>query len=117
MNRVLSVAALAIACSIAYYFVIALPKIEKDKLEFEREKIAAAEAQREELKSQKEERKRELLNCRVDVEKSRNEYMKLNGKEVPDKPGIYLLSNADIERMAVIERDGYADCARHYEGQ
>jgi hypothetical protein len=82
-----------VALSVSYYFLVSLPASNREKLQFEEEIAEAARLEREKkenaLTQAAEERKSAFQSCEVDAETSYWNYVKLNGKEVPGKPGTY----------------------------
>jgi len=108
-------ASIVIAClAVSYYFIIALPSQNKAKFELEKQKLEMEKQEKQEIKSKESEREMKLLNCRASVETRRNEYLQLNGKPVPGKPGVYHIYGYVQETLDKIERDGNQECTRMY---
>ncbi|SRR6266496_142737 len=93
-----------VALAVAYYFAIALPRHNRDRLEFDREKFKAQQEEKQREQEEKREAEQEARS-KTEVEAAGNEaaldsctdeaedeywsYVKLNGQPVTGKPGVY----------------------------
>jgi len=100
-------AAIIMCLAISYYFVIALPNQNQAKLDMEKQKI-------EREQQEKSNREMSLSTCMADVQARRSEYLKLNGKPIPGKPGVYKYPGYVQETLDKIEKDGNDECIRMY---
>ena len=93
VRNVLLILAVLLVSSLSYYFVVALPTHNRKLLEFEREKYQAEQAAKESarLNAEVSEQVREQMRdeCSKVAESDYWDYIKLNGKAVPGKPGVW----------------------------
>jgi hypothetical protein len=118
--RNLLVASVAlVALSVSYYFVIALPATNRERLRFERQAAEAARADREKKESEiaqaAEERKLAFQLCEIEADSSYWSYVKLNGKELPGKAGTYT-ANMSVWNIADKRKaEALAECHRKHD--
>jgi hypothetical protein len=107
-----------LAMSISYYFVVALPNADKQRLAFEQQKYR--DSQKEKVAKEAEEKDKQdfqkamVSACKGDAETSYLSYVKLNGQPVPGQPGTYTAAQAvwdyaDRRKTAMIN-----ECYRQY---
>jgi len=120
LPRNLLLASLVLPCiSVSYYFAIALPESSRARLQFEHETAEAArlekEAEEQAVARSVDERKSAFRQCEIEVEDSYLGYVKLNGKPVPGKPGIYSASIAIWGEADKKKAQALAECHRRYD--
>ena len=105
--------------SVSYYFVVALPSADRERLRFERQKYS--DAQRRYIEEQSAKKLKEdlaeidrkskqdwVMSCQVDAEKAYWSYVKLNGKEV--KADVYSAAPVVWASARARKDDSYKDC-------
>lgn len=108
-----------VALAVSYYFLVSLPASNRERFQFEKDKAEAAQMERdkkeEAAKQAVEDRRLAFQGCESDATTTYWEYVKLNGKAAPGKPGIYtapmFVWNTADKRKA----DALAECHRQYD--
>lgn len=106
------------ALAIAYYFAIALPENQRERLAFEKQKYEnewKKKASDEERQfTEKEANARELSECLLQVESDYWSYIKLNGNPVPGKAGTYTARISTWNIADKNKKDAIEECHRRY---
>ncbi len=107
-----------VALSVAYYFAIALPATGRARLDFEKQKYAAEQKEKESLaekNNQEHELNASLLqSCLDGAEDAYWTYVKLNGKAIPNKPGTYTAPLYVWDNAAKQKKDAIGECQLRY---
>lgn len=117
-NIVTASVALA-AISVSYYFLVSLPASNRQRLQFEKETAAAAKTERDnkEEAAAQEARDRQVSfeQCAAEADMAYQSYVKLNGSEVPGKPGTYSASTLIFNNADKRKADALAECHRQFD--
>ncbi len=101
--------------AISYYFIIALPSHNKDKLLFEREKFGVIQKEKSQKEDESKFKESMLSACIDDAEEEYWSYVKLNGgKEVQGEPGVYTASHRVWEEASKIKKAALERCYKLY---
>ena len=103
-----ALASLTLACaSVSYYFLVAEPRFERLRLEFDREKwtteLARADAQAET-------QQKAMQSCAEDAEAEYWSYVKLNGTADATKPDVWHAPESIWKTAASRRREAMAEC-------
>jgi len=116
-NILLSLAAV-IVLSIAYYFVIALPQIKRDALDWEKQKynqeVSIKKAEEQRIAEQKAQNETMLNLCINGAEETYISYVKLNGSPVKNEPGVYRATTYVWNEAAKKKKAALDECYRQY---
>jgi hypothetical protein len=118
-KNVLALSVGIVAIAVSYYFLVSLPASNRERLQFEKDTASAAKAERdseEQAAAQAAQgRALSLQQCSDEAETTYWSYVKLNGKEIPGKPGTYsapmFVWNTADKRKA----DALAECHRQFD--
>lgn len=122
----LAALATIITLVVVYYFVIALPSTQRQRIQLERDKFKAAEAERNSKKQAEsaerfrllianQERERALSVCLDDAEKQYWEYIKLNGgKPIKGKAGAFTAPQWVWDEAEKRRKSDKDECYRRY---
>jgi hypothetical protein len=80
---------LIVSLSVSYYYIIELPKYNRERIKKEEQTKREINNEKKELEFQKEQQENRLQECLNDAKEAYWTYIKLNGREVPGKPGVY----------------------------
>lgn len=127
VNLFLSLLGIA-ALSICYYFAIALPNHNQALLELEREKFKASQQDKQNTAREKQLREEQAKNdamyrevqltiCASDAESNYWNYVKLNGKAVPGKNGVYTASSYIWDIAEQRKRAALDECHRQWDSK
>jgi hypothetical protein len=118
-KNILALSVCAVALAISYYFSFALPASNRERLQFEKERADATKSERdkreETAKQVTDERKQSFQNCELEADTSYWQYVKLNGKAVVGKLGVY---NAPMFVWNLAEKNkinALAECHRQFD--
>lgn len=125
LQHIIIIAILLVSTSIAYYFVVALPRQNAAKLELEKQRLAIEKEKNEqELKERKSKelveiiresgRQQQLQDCRSQVEAEADKYLELNGTPVYGKPGVFSAPGYVHQEVSRRKQQGFDDCQRTY---
>lgn len=116
---------LVVAASVSYYYAVALPRHNREALDFEREKYAAQVAESDRKRKEAEEKAKWekdemaanqfLLNdCLKQADDAYWSYMRLNGEEVEGKPGVITAKQYIWDTAAKDKKRRQDECYRLY---
>ena len=105
----------AVCLAIAYYFAVALPDINRQRLDFEKMKFEEQQKEKKEKETSealaKFQRDAALEECIESADDAYWSYIKLNdGKEVAGKPGVYTASKASWDEAARRKKAKLDEC-------
>jgi hypothetical protein len=113
MHIVFAVGFLIIASSVGYYFLVVLPEAEQQRVIFEKARIDM-ELARIDMELKKEsDRRMDLLNCQAEVERQRNDYLKMHGTPVEGTEQ-FSISEFHVRQMNSLQRQGDMECVQMY---
>jgi uncharacterized protein (DUF3084 family) len=105
--------------AVSYYFFVSLPASNRDRLQFEKDTAAAAKAERDSKEAAalqaKQERETSFQACSAEADMAYQSYVKLNGKEIPGKPGTYSAATSVWSTADKRKADALAECHRQYD--
>lgn len=108
-----------VALAVSYYYFISLPAANRQRLQFEKDAAAAANADhdRKEEAAQQAALEREVSfgNCSADADTDYRSHVELNGKEVPGKSGTHVASTLVWNAAEKRKADALAECHRQYD--
>lgn len=118
-QNLLSLSVAIVALTVSHYYFVSLPASNRARLQFEKDRATAAKAERESekeaLAQASQQRDLSFQSCSSEAQSSYWSYVKLNGREIPGKPGTYtapvVVWNIADKRKA----EELAECHRQYD--
>jgi hypothetical protein len=118
LSKIIAFGVLLVSISFGYYFAIALPSIEREKLAFDKLKyensIKEKKIKEELVLAAMAEKEKNLITCQDNVANERNKYLEMNGTPIKGKPGTFNISQNTVKELARIEKDGNDNCVNLY---
>ena len=118
-KNILALSVAIVALTVSHYYLVSLPASNRARLQFEKDTAAAAKAERdsrEEAALQaSQELERSFQSCASDADESYWSYVKLNGREIPGKPGGYTAPMYVWNAANKQKAEALAECHRQYD--
>jgi hypothetical protein len=118
-KNILAVSVGIVALAVSYYFLVSLPASNRDQLQFEKDTATAARAERDGKEAAalqaKQEREASFQACSAEADMAYWSYVKLNGKEIPGKPGAYTAATFVWSTADKRKADALSECHREYD--
>jgi len=115
-KNILALSVAIVALTVSHYCLVSLPASNRARLQFEKDTAATAKAERdskeEALTQASQERDLSFQNCSSEAESSYWSYVKLNGREIPGKPGTYTAPMYVWNAANKQKADALAECHR-----
>lgn len=86
-KKIIAFGFLLISFAVVYYFVIELPRIERQNI---------------------------IIECQNDVISDSNKYLELNGTPVKGEEGVFNISQTTTDELARMKKDGNENCIKLY---
>jgi hypothetical protein len=100
------------ACSVAYYFAVALPAHNKAALEFEQQKYAAAQEEKRAAKAEAAGRTLELRSCLLEADNQYDRDVKNNGEKTAN--GTYSLDTRVQSGLEHKKQNVITECQKRF---
>lgn len=114
----LGILATILVLSVSYYFIIALPRFNQQKIAIEQLKMKKQEeekiTQAREIEDRERQRKFQLDNCVQEADTKYWDFVKLNGHLKPGTTDVYLAPQWVFDHAEGIKKNALEECYREY---